>query len=129
VRFLVGPSVPLAARRLRLVADGADVRAQRLTAEFSAGPPQRGALLALDMEAREGCDAAAFVAFRQEFAARKVTAGRQGTRFSVAGSLPLEFDTATLERLQFEPRITGKGLLSVNGREIGRYELEPGPRR
>ena len=129
VRFLVGASLPLAAEKLRLEADGEAVRAQRLTATFSSGRPQRGGLLALDIEAREGCNEAAFVAFRREFSARKVTAGMQGTRFSVAGSLPLEFDTATLERLQFEPRLPAEALLIVNGREIGRDELVPAPPR
>ena len=85
--------------------------------------------MALDIEAREGCDEAAFAAFRREFSARKVTAGMQGTRFSVAGSLPLEFDIATLERLQFEPRLPAEALLIVNGREIGRDELVPAPPR
>ena len=108
---------------LRLVADGGSEPVQRLTATFAAGTPDRGALLALDLELCESLDNAAFTAFRREFASRDVTARLDGTRFVVSGSLPLELDLGEPDgrprRGRFEPTLPAGVLLQVNGRDVG----------
>jgi len=96
---------------------------QRLTATFTEGVPDRGALLALDIDVREGLDDDAFAAFRQEFSARDVVARLDGTRFVVSGSLPLELDLGERDgrprRERFEPTLPAGVLLRVNGRDVG----------
>jgi hypothetical protein len=105
------------------VADGGSEPVQRLTATFAAGTPDRGALLALDLELCESLDNAAFTAFRREFASRDVTARLDGTRFVVSGSLPLELDLGEPDgrprRGRFEPTLPAGVLLQVNGRDVG----------
>ena len=91
--------------------------------------PQRGALLGLDLELREGCDDEAFADFRREFAAREVGLERDMTRACVTGSLPLELDLgsgdARPRRLRFEPVLPEGDLLILDSVEIGREALEP----
>ena len=107
---------------LRLVADGGTEPVQRLTATFAAGTPDRGALLALDLELCESLDDSAFAAFRREFAGRDVTARLDRTRFVVSGSLPLELDLGEPDgrprRERFEPTLPANALLRVNGRDV-----------
>ncbi len=128
LRYLAPSDADLAATGLRLVADGGRHAVQRLTATFADGPPQRGALLALDIEAREACDDTAFAAFRREFASREVTLLRAGTTCTVSGSLPLELDlgvgAARPRRLIYEPVLAAGELMLLNRVEIGRAALE-----
>jgi len=128
IRTLSAADPHLRPRALRLVADGGSQPVQRLTATFSEGVPDRGALLALDIEVREGLDDDAFAAFRREFSERKVVASLDGTRFTVSGSLPLEFDLGEPEgrprRVLFEPILPEQALLVVDGTEIGREVID-----
>lgn len=129
VRFLAPREADLRAAEVALVADGGQKPVQRLTATFAEGVPDRGALVGLDLELREGCDDEAFAAFRREFAAREVRLEAVGTRVRVAGSLPLEVDLgsgdARPRRLRFEPVLPEGALLLLDGVEIGREALEP----
>ena len=129
VRYLAPVDADLRATGVELVADGGRQPVQRLTATFAEGVPQRGALLGLDLELREGCDDEAFAHFRREFAAREVGLEREGTRACVTGSLPLELDlgssAARPRRLRFEPVLPEGALLLLDGVEIGREALEP----
>lgn len=128
IRTLAPADPHLRPRVLRLVADGGSQPVQRLTATFSEGVPDRGALVALDIEVREGLDDDAFAAFRREFSERKVTARLDGTRFTVSGSLPLELDLGEPEgrpsRVLFEPILPEQSLLVVDGTEIGREVID-----
>ena len=128
IRTLAPADPHLRPRALRLVADGGSQPVQRLTATFSEGVPHRGALLALDIEVREGLDDDAFAAFRREFSARDVVAHLDGTRFTVSGSLPLELDLGEPEgrpsRVLFEPILPEDGLLVIDGTEIGREVID-----
>ena len=64
---MLAPSDPrLRPKALRLVADGGSQPVQRLTATFSEGVPDGGALVAVDIEVREVLDDDAFAAFRRE---------------------------------------------------------------
>jgi len=85
--------------------------------------PDRGALLALDLELCESLDEQAFAAFRREFAGRDVTGRGDGTRFVVSGALPLELDLGEPDgrphRGHFEPTMPAGVLLQVNGRDVG----------
>ena len=129
VRYLAPADADLRATGVELVADGGRQPVQRLTATFALGVPQRGALLGLDLELREGCDDEAFADFRREFAAREVGLERDMTRACVTGSLPLELDLgsgdARPRRLRFEPVLPEGDLLILDGIEIGREALEP----
>ena len=127
----LAPSDPhLRPKTLRLVADGGSQPVQRLTATFSEGVPDRGALVALDIEIREGLDDDAFAAFRQEFSGRDVSARLDGTRFTVLGSLPLELDLGEPDgrprRVLCEPTMAEEALLIVDGTEIGRAVIDRG---
>jgi hypothetical protein len=99
---------------------------QRLTATFAAGPPVRGALLALDLELREALDDVAFAAFRREYADRPVAARLDGTRFTVAGTLPLELDLGgpadRPRRVRFAPTLPADVLLLVNDRDVAGWD-------
>jgi hypothetical protein len=129
VRYLAPVDADLRATGVELVADGGRQPVQRLTATFALGVPQRGALLGLDLELREGCDDEAFADFRQEFVAREVGLERVGTRACVTGSLPLELDlgsgAARPRRLRFEPVLPPGDLILLDRIEIGREALEP----
>ncbi len=129
LRFLAPADADLRATGVELVADGGRQPVQRLTATFATGVPERGALLGLDLELREGCDDEAFARFRREFAAREVGLERDGTRARITGSLPLELDLgsgdARPRRLRFEPVLPAGDLLLLDGVEIGREALEP----
>jgi hypothetical protein len=127
----LAPSDPhLRPKTLRLVADGGSQPVQRLTATFSEGVPTCGAILALDIEIREGLDDDSFAAFRQEFSGRDVTARLDGTRFTVLGSLPLELDLGESDsrprRVLCEPTMPEEALLVVDGTEIGRAIIDRG---
>jgi hypothetical protein len=128
IRTLSAADPHLRPRKLRLVADGGSQPVQRLTATFSEGVPDRGAILALDIEVREGLDDDAFAAFRREFSERKVVSSLDGTRFSVSGALPLELDLGEPEgrprRVLFEPILPEQALLVVDGTEIGREVID-----
>jgi hypothetical protein len=121
IRVLSAAAADLRPRGFALVADGGAHAVQRLTATFAEGPPARGALLALDLELRESLDDAEFAAFRRAFAARDVTAQLDGTRFTVAGSLPLDLDLGgpaeRPRRVQFAPTLPPGALLLVNDRD------------
>lgn len=129
VRYLAPREADLRAAVVELVADGGRQPVQRLTATFATGVPQRGALVGLDLELREGCDDEAFAGFRREFAAREVRLEREGTRTRVTGSLPLELDLASGDarprRLRFEPVLPAGDLILLDGVEIGREALAP----
>ncbi len=129
VRYLAPPDADLRAMGLELVADGGRHAVQRLTATFATGRPERGALLGLDLEVRDGCDDEAFACFRRAFAARDVGLKRDGTRASVTGALPLELDLGSGDgrprRLRFEPVLPAGDLLLLDGVEIGRVALAP----
>jgi hypothetical protein len=125
VRVLSAAAADFRPRGFRIVADGGALPVQRLTATFAEGPPARGALLALDLELREAVDDAAFAAFRHAFARRDVTARLAGTRFTVAGSLPLELDLGgeaeRPRRVRFAPTLPADVLLLVNGRDVANW--------
>ena len=129
LRFLAPVDADLRATGVELVADGGRQPVQRLTATFATGVPERGALLGLDLELREGCDDEAFARFRREFAAREVGLERDGTLARITGSLPLELDLgsgdARPRRLRFEPVLPAGDLILLDGVEIGRAALEP----
>ena len=129
LRFLAPVDADLRATGVELVADGGRQPVQRLTATFATGVPERGALLGLDLELREGCDDGAFARFRREFAAREVGLERDGTLARITGSLPLELDLgsgdARPRRLRFEPVLPAGDLILLDGVEIGRAALEP----
>lgn len=125
IRVLSVNAADLRPHSLRIVADGGSEPVQRLTATFAADVPDRGALLALDLELRESLDDAAFAAFRSEFARRDVTARLDGTRFAVLGSLPLELDVGEADdrprRVVFEPTLQTGELLRVNDRGVANW--------
>jgi hypothetical protein len=125
IRVLSVNAADLRPHSLRIVADGGSEPVQRLTATFAADAPDRGALLALDLELRESLDDAAFAAFRSEFARRDVTARLDGTRFAVLGSLPLELDVGEADdrprRVVFEPTLQTGELLRVNDRDVANW--------
>lgn len=125
IRMLSAAAADLRPRGFRLVADGGNRPVQRLTATFAEGPPDRGALLAVDVELREGVDDAAFAAFRKEFAPRDVTSRLDGTRYTVAGSLPLELDLGgpadRPRRVRFAPTLPPGALLLVNDRDAAEW--------
>jgi hypothetical protein len=100
--------------------DAAKLGAQRLTATLHEQQPQGRSLVALDIEARERCDNAAFATFRRGFAARQVAATITDDRLHVAGTLPLEADLAMRRRLACEPLLAPDDLLLVDGLELGR---------
>ncbi len=109
-----------APRDWRLRTDAAKLGAQRLTATLHEHQPQGRSLVALDIEAREHCDDAGFAAFRHEFAARTVTATLTGDRLRIEGTLPLEADLATRQRIACEPLLAPNELLLIDGVEFGR---------
>ena len=123
IRLLSTAEPDLRPLGLRLVADGGSEPVQRLTATFAAGVPDRGALLALDLELCESLDDTAFAAFRHEFSGRDVTTRLDDRRFVVSGSLPLELDLGEPDgrprRERFEPIMPAGVLLQVNGRDVG----------
>ena len=133
IRWLSADDPDLRPGGLRLVADGGGLPVQRLTATFAEGVPDRAALLALDLELREGLDDVAFAAFRREFVARTVTARLDGTRFVVSGALPLELELGTPQsrprRLRYEPILPEGVLLVVDGRDVGAEALAAGTPR
>jgi len=98
----------------------------RLSALVKAAPPALGPLLVAAL--REGLEDDAFATFRREFSERKVVASLDGTRFTVSGSLPLEFDLGEPEgrprRVLFEPILPEQSLLMVDGTEIGREVID-----
>lgn len=130
IRTLAPSDHHLRPKSLRLVADGGLQPVRRLTATFSEGVPNRGALVALDIEIREGLDDDAFAAFRHEFSGRDVTARLDGTRFTVLGALPLELDLGEPDgrprRVLYEPTLPDDALLMVDGTEIGRAVIDRG---
>ena len=123
IRLLSTAEPDLRPLGLRLVADGGSEPVQRLTATFAAGVPDRGALLALDLELCESLDDTAFATFRHEFSGRDVTTRLDDRRFVVSGSLPLELDLGEPDgrprREHFEPIMPAGVLLQVNGRDVG----------
>jgi len=126
IRVLSAAAADLRPEGCALVADGGVRPVQRLTVSFAEGPPGRGALLALDLELREAVDDAAFAAFRRAFAGRDVTARLDGTRFTVAGSLPLELDLGgpaeRPRRVRFAPTLPAGALLRVNDRDAAGWD-------
>ena len=129
VRFLAPADADLRARSIVLVADADRPDVRRLTATFARGVPERGMLLGLDLELVEGCDDAAFAAFRREFAGRAVRLERSGSTAAVRGALPATLDLgqgdARPRRLEFHPVLPEGALLLVDGEEIGRAAFEP----
>ena len=126
IRVLSAAAADLRPAGFKLVADGGARPVQRLTATFAAGPPVRGALLALDLELRETLDDVAFAAFRREYADRPVSARLDGTRFTVAGTLPLELDLGgpadRPRRVRFAPTLPADVLLLVNDRDVAGWD-------
>lgn len=118
----LGPAPALA-----YVADGRERGAKRLTATFADARPTRPALLALDIEAREGCDDAAFGRFREEFRDRDVRLAVAAGRLAVAGSVPLEIDLDHLRPLAYEPALEDGRLLEVDGVDLGGRRLVSPP--
>lgn len=129
VRFLAPADADLRAEGVRFVADGDRPEVRRLTATFARGVPDRGMLLGLDLELLEGCDDAAFAAFRREFAGRSVRLEREGRSAAVRGALPVALDLGTGDerprRLEFHPVLPEGALLLLDGDEIGRAAFEP----
>ena len=129
VRFLAPADADLRAEGVRFVADGDRPEVRRLTATFARGVPDRGMLLGLDLELLEGCDDAAFGAFRREFAGRSVRLEREGRAAAVRGALPVALDLGTGDerprRLEFHPVLPEGALLLLDGDEIGRAAFEP----
>ena len=119
IRSLVAGDGGAAAERVEIRADGGKIPAKRITAVYADGPPARPALLALDIEVREGCDDAEFAAFRAEFAGRSATASLADGRLRIDGALPLEADLRQYKRIACEPRMAPDTLLTVDGQEIG----------
>lgn len=129
IRFLAPADPDLRAEGLALVADADRPDVRRLTATFARGVPKRGMLLGLDLELVEGCDDAAFAAFRREFAGRSVRLEREGRRAAVRGSLPVALDLGQgaerPRRLEFHPVLELGALILLDGEEIGRAAFEP----
>ncbi|MFN5757797.1 MAG: hypothetical protein ACK54F_08280 [Planctomycetia bacterium] len=120
IRSLMTGTDGSAPRAFTLRADAPQLGAQRLTATLSDKAPAGRGIVVLDIEAREDCDDDAFAAFRAEFAGRRATATLTGDRLTVAGSLPLSANLATLVRETYEPVLSPSDLLVVDGREVGR---------
>jgi hypothetical protein len=119
-RSLLAATDGSAPRDWRLRTDAAKLGAQRLTATLHEHQPRGRSLVALDIEAREHCDDAGFAAFGREFAARTVTATLTGDRLRIEGTLPLEADLATRQRIACEPLLAPQELLLIDGVEFGR---------
>ena len=119
-RSLLAATDGSAPRDWRLRTDAAKLGAQRLTATLHERKPQGRSLVVLDIEARERCDDAGFATFRREFAARPVRAGITGDHLRIEGTLPLEADLATRQRIACEPLLAPHDLLLVDGAEFGR---------
>jgi len=108
-------------RGWRLVDDGAAWSARRLTVEHAGGRGAAGPLtVILDMELRDGLDAAAFAAFREEFVSRQLAVRRDGPRMEVEGGLPLAVDLAERRPIVSVPVLADRDLLVVDGIEVGR---------
>ena len=125
IRSLVAAEDGSAPQTIQLRADARQLGAMRLTATLTEKPPTGRGIVALDLEAREDCDDAAFAAFRAEFAGRRVAATLAGDRLAVEGSLPLAANLATLRREAYEPALSSAELLLVDGQEVGRPLLAP----
>jgi len=112
---------------LHVRCDGGASGAKRLTAVFAEQEPVAGAVLVLDIEARESCDDEEFARFRGEFVGRMVEAVIDAGRLRVTGGLPLEADIERFRRLVCEPLLPAGRLLEVNGRDVGSEALMPEP--
>jgi len=114
--------------RLHVHCDGGGRGAKRLTAVFAEQEPVAGAVLVLDIEARESCDDTGFARFRAEFLDRPdVHAVIDSGTLRVTGSLPLEADIDRFRRVVCEPLLPAGRLLEVNGRDVGSEALVPEP--
>jgi hypothetical protein len=120
IRSLLAATDGSAPRTFTLRADARQLGAQRLTATLTEKNPAGRGIVALDLEAREDCDDAAFAAFRAEFTGRRVKATLAGDRLAVEGSLPLAANLVTLDREAYEPALSPADLLVVDGQEVGR---------
>ena len=108
-------------RGWQLVDDGTAWSARRLTVEHAGGSGAAGPLtVILDMELRDGLDAAAFAAFREEFASRERAVRRDGPRLKVEGGLPLAVDLVARRPIVCVPVLADGDLLIVDGVEVGR---------
>ena len=130
IRFVLALDTAGAPASVTLVNDGGRYDAARLTVTHSTEVPRNRGTVGFWVRAAENLEAAAFVAFRDDFAQATARADVDGTHVAVsvpgvAGRLRLAADVATGERLVCEggePEADG-ALLAVNGRDLGRELL------